>query len=53
MHYALPKVKVKLDGAEKFLKAMGIKSAEPQPKLVIKKKDVPQEETKMIVLEKE
>ena len=50
MHYLLPKLKAKLDKVDKFLSAMGVKSAEPQPKLLIKKKDILQEETKIVVL---
>jgi L-ascorbate metabolism protein UlaG (beta-lactamase superfamily) len=50
MHYALPKLKVKLEGVEKFLKAMGAKDIEAQAKLTIKKKDLPEEETKVVVL---
>lgn len=50
MHYHLPKLKVKLDGLDKFLKEMGRKSVEPQPKLLIKKKDLPPEETKIVIL---
>lgn len=50
MHYALPKLKVKLDEVEKFLKAVGLKSAEPLPKLTVKKKDLSQEEAKIVVL---
>ena len=42
--------RTKLDGLDKFLKAIGRKSIESQPKLLIKKKDLPQE-TKIIVLE--
>ena len=65
MHYYLPKLKihpvksdkvgakqfngVKLETVDKFLKEMGRKSVEPQPKLLIKKKDLP-EETKIVVL---
>jgi len=52
MHYALPKLNIKLDGIEKFLRTMGIKGAEAQAKLSIKKKDLTdEEETKVIVLE--
>lgn len=51
MHYYLPKLKVKIDGLDSFLKEMGQKSTEPQPKLLIKKKDLPEEETKVIVLQ--
>lgn len=36
---------------DKFLKALGIKSLEALPKLSVKKKDLPQEEAKIIVLE--
>jgi L-ascorbate metabolism protein UlaG (beta-lactamase superfamily) len=50
MHYALPKLKIKLDGVEQFLKEMGKKSVEPQPKLLIKKKDLTSEETQVVVL---
>ena len=50
MHYSLPKLKVKIDGLEPFLKEMGQKSAESQPKLLIKKKDLTAEETKVVVL---
>jgi len=50
MHYSLPKLKIKLDELSKFLKIMGQKSIEPQNKLLIKKKDLPAEEMKIIVL---
>jgi L-ascorbate metabolism protein UlaG (beta-lactamase superfamily) len=49
MHYHIPKLKIKLDGVDKFLKEFGRKSVVPQPKLLIKKKDLP-EETKVVVL---
>jgi len=53
MHYHLPSLKMpasdKLDEVDKFLKEMGRKSTETQPKLLIKKKDLP-EETKIVVL---
>jgi L-ascorbate metabolism protein UlaG (beta-lactamase superfamily) len=51
MHYSLPKLKIKLDGLEVFLKAMGMKKIDPLPKLSIKKKDISAEEAKIIVLE--
>lgn len=50
MHYALPKLKVRLHDVEKFLKAVGVKRLEPLPKLSLKKKDVSEEEAKIIVL---
>ncbi|MFH1423605.1 MAG: MBL fold metallo-hydrolase [Candidatus Nealsonbacteria bacterium] len=49
MHYALPKLKTKLDEVDKFLKEIGKKSVVPQPKLLIKKKDLPLE-TQVVVL---
>jgi len=51
MHYKLPKLKVKLDGPEEFFKAVGIKKAETLPKLSIKRKDISEEEVKIIQLE--
>ena len=50
MHYQLPKLKLKLDGLEKFLKTMGIKKIEPLDKFSIKKKDISSEEAKIIIL---
>lgn len=50
MHYQLPKLKIKLDGLEKFLKVLGEKSSEPLPKLTIKQKDLPIEGMKTIIL---
>ena len=50
MHYMIPKLKIKLDGVDKFLKAMGVKKLEPLPKLVIKKKDIIPEEAKIVQL---
>jgi len=49
MHYAIPKLKIKLDEVDKFLKEIGKKSVVPQPKLLIKKKDLPLE-TQVVVL---
>jgi len=50
MHYHLPKLKIKLDSVEKFLKSLGIKSLEPIKKLSIKKKDLSPEEAKIVLL---
>ena len=50
MHYQIPKLKVKLEGLDKFLKTMGIKKLDPLPRLSIKKKDISPEEAKIIVL---
>jgi len=51
MHYFIPKLKVKIDGVDKFLKSLGIKSMQPEPKLSIKKKDILPDEAKIVVLE--
>jgi L-ascorbate metabolism protein UlaG (beta-lactamase superfamily) len=50
MCYALPKLKIKLDGLDKFLKSLGIKLITPESKLSIKQKDIPSEEAKIVVL---
>ena len=50
MHYALPKVKAKLAGVDEFLKIMGAKGVVPQEKLMVKVKDLSQEETQIVVL---
>ena len=50
MHYQLPKLKSKLEGVDKFLKSLGIKSVNPESKLTIKKKDISSEEAKVVVL---
>lgn len=50
MHYSIPKLKIKLDGLDKFLKPLGIKQIDPQNKLSIKKKDLSEEEAKIVVL---
>jgi len=50
MHYSLPKLKMKLDGLDKFLKTMGVKKLDTLPKLSIKKKDISPEEAKIVVL---
>lgn len=50
MHYALPKLKIKLESLDKFLKIFGIKSLNALGQLSIKKKEVPTEEVKIIVL---
>ncbi|MFA5188256.1 MAG: MBL fold metallo-hydrolase [Patescibacteria group bacterium] len=52
MHYKIPGVNIKLDPLDKFLKEFGVASPEKMDKLKINKKDLPQEETKVIVLEK-
>lgn len=51
MHYKIPKLKFKFESVEKFLKVMGVEDIEPQKKLKIKLKDLPKEETEIVVLE--
>lgn len=48
--YKIPKIKLNLEGLDKFLKVMGTQKIEPQKKLKISKKDLPKEETEIIVL---
>ena len=50
MHYQIPKLKLKLESLDKFLKTMGIKKLDTLPKLTIKKKDILPEEAKIIIL---
>jgi len=51
MHYALPALKIKLDGVDVFLKEMGVKDSEPQDKLTIKKAPLAEEgKTEIVVL---
>lgn len=51
MHYRIPKLVYKLEELDQFLKTMGVKKVEPLPKFSIKKKDISEEEAKIIVLE--
>jgi L-ascorbate metabolism protein UlaG (beta-lactamase superfamily) len=50
MNYKIPKLNLKLDNLDKFLKIMNAKALEPQNKLSIKKSDLSQEETQIIIL---
>ena len=50
MHYQIPKLKVKLEGLDKFLKVMGVKSPEILKKFSIGQKNLPTEGMKIIVL---
>jgi len=51
MHYKIPDSKLDLEKVDKFLKVMGQKSVEPQSVFKVKAKNLPQEETKIVVLE--
>jgi hypothetical protein len=50
MHYDLPKLKVKLDGLEDFLRVMGSKDIAAQDKFAVKKKDIPEDGFELVVL---
>ena len=50
MHYALPDLKFKLDGVEKFIKGSSLKPEEVEEKVRLVKKDLPQEDTKLIII---
>jgi L-ascorbate metabolism protein UlaG (beta-lactamase superfamily) len=50
MHYATPDVKVSLDSLDKFLKEMGLGSADRQPSLKVSKSGLP-DETHVVVLD--
>ncbi len=52
MHYHLPDLRVKLAPVDEFLKAVGARNAERLPKLTLKKKDLPETETRILVLAK-
>ncbi|MBI2415556.1 MAG: MBL fold metallo-hydrolase [Candidatus Kerfeldbacteria bacterium] len=51
--YKQPKLKLDLETIDVFLKEMGIKNPQPQDKLVLKSKDLPQEETTVVLLQPE
>ena len=50
MHYQLPGLRVKLSPVDAFLKSYGAGGAERLEKLSIRKKDLPEEETRVVVL---
>ena len=50
MHYKIPGLKIKLEDAETFLKEMGATKVAAQEKLVVKKKDVKEEEKTEVVI---
>jgi L-ascorbate metabolism protein UlaG (beta-lactamase superfamily) len=49
MNYQLPGLKVKLESVDKFKKELGAKSEEVD-KLKVAKKDLPQEETRLVII---
>ncbi|KPJ71809.1 hypothetical protein AMJ50_00570 [Parcubacteria bacterium DG_74_3] len=50
MHYLIPRLKTKLAGLDEFLKTLGIKSVEPLNTLSIRKRNISEEEVKIIIL---
>ncbi|MFH1598148.1 MAG: MBL fold metallo-hydrolase [Patescibacteria group bacterium] len=50
MHYKVPGLKVEVEGIKKFCSEMGLKENNYQDKLKITKKDLPQDETQVILL---
>ena len=50
MHYKIPDLNIALDGVEKFIKEIGLKPEETD-KLRLIKKDLPTEETKLVILQ--
>ncbi|MCX6724278.1 MAG: MBL fold metallo-hydrolase [Candidatus Staskawiczbacteria bacterium] len=50
MHYAIPKVKAKLDDVSKFLKTMGKPSVVPQDKFIAKASTMPKDGMEIVVL---
>jgi L-ascorbate metabolism protein UlaG (beta-lactamase superfamily) len=50
MHYATKDVKFKLDSLDKFLKEMGLSTAQPEPSLKVTRTGLPQE-TRVVVLD--
>ncbi len=53
MHYKIPGLTINLDSVDKFCKEMGASAKKTIPKLSIKKKNLPQEEMEIVVMEKE
>lgn len=51
MHYALPKLKMKLDDVAKFLKSMGKGTITPQDKFVVKISTLPKDGMEIVVLQ--
>lgn len=50
MHYKVPSLNIDLDSVDKFLKEMGADKKEAVEKLTIKKRELPAEETEVVVM---
>ncbi len=51
MHYSIPKTPIKGEKVEIFLKELGEEKVEPEEKFTFKKKDLPEEGLKVVLLE--
>jgi len=51
MNYKIPGLKMDIEGPDKFLKTMGAENIQPQKKLKITLRDLPKEETEIVILE--
>lgn len=50
IHFALPKLTDKLEGVEQFAKEMGVNPAQREKKLILKRKNIPQDELAIVLL---
>ena len=50
MHYQVPKLKVKIDGVDKFLRTMGKNKIEPVDKFTVKSSTLPKDTMEIVVL---
>ncbi len=49
MHFKTPTLKLEVEGVDRFLREMGVKHVEPQPKLVVNKSTLPAETTVILL----
>ncbi|MBU3901523.1 Zn-dependent hydrolase, partial [Patescibacteria group bacterium] len=50
MHYKIPGLTIKIDGVDVFLKEMGMAKKDTVDRLTLKKKDLPEEEMRVVVM---
>lgn len=50
MHYKTPSLKLDVESVDRFLREMGVKQVEPQPKLVVNKSALPAETTVVLLV---
>ncbi|OGZ43593.1 MAG: hypothetical protein A2756_04760 [Candidatus Ryanbacteria bacterium RIFCSPHIGHO2_01_FULL_48_27] len=51
MHYKIKGLDISLKGPEKFIKELGVDEPKPEDRFTFKKKDLPQDTTKLVILE--